>query len=384
MKKKILFISEALWFGGIETALVNLLNQMDYDAYDVTLLLQWNIFDGDMRQRIPEACRLVIADRSGNYRFRRLYHLTEKSETPSRLHRAMMWATPAIRWLENRLYIRHVRAQMKEEHFDTCVIYSDRTAETAVRAIDADRYLLFYHHGAMRRAYHDEIGYKKAEKVITVSEKTFDALKAYRSRHAEKIMVLHNIVDIQSVLDKSREFPAELPEDAFNLVSCGRLTEAKGIDWAIRAMEILLARGYDRLHWWIVGGGPDESSLKAQAEAAGVSGHFHFLGMQSNPYPYIDAADLYVQPSRYENYSVVILEAMALCKPILATIPAATFQIRSGENGLLCDPDPDSIAQSIERLYLRREEREAYIRALENNSLEKQNEEIMSTLYRLL
>ena len=147
MKKKILFITEALWIGGIETALVNLLRRMDYDKYDVTcLILRGSL---ELADRIPPKCRLVVADRektitfSDAYKFSRLYHLTEHAENPSRLHRAMMWATPAIRWLENRLYIHYIREQMKGEHFDTCVIYSDRTAETAVRAIDADRYLMF-------------------------------------------------------------------------------------------------------------------------------------------------------------------------------------------------------------------------------------------------
>lgn len=295
----------------------------------------------------------------------------------------MMWAVPAIKWTENRLYIRYIREQMKGEHFDTCVIYSDRTAETAIRAIDADRYLMFYHHGAMRREYHDEIGYKKSEKVITVSEKTLDMLKSFRPPHADKIMVLHNIVDIENVLNKSREFSAQLSSDTFNLVSCGRLTEAKGIDWAIQTMQTLLQNGHKEIHWWIVGGGPDEQKLKTLAEEAGVCSNFHFLGMQSNPYPYIAAADLYVQPSRYENYSVVILEAMVLRKPILATIPAAQYQIQSGKNGLLCEADPNSIARSIEYLYLHRDDMDRYVQALTEHSLETQNNEIMNSLYDL-
>ena len=387
MKKKILFITEALWIGGIETALVNLLNRMDYEKYDVTCLVLRGCLD--LKGRIHPKCRLLAADRektftfSEPYQFSRLHHLTEESANPSRLHRAMMWAVPAIKWVENRLYIRYIREQMRGEHFDTCIIYSDRTAEAAVRAIDADRYLMFYHHGAMRREYHDEIGYRKSEKIITVSEKTLDMLRSFRPTHAEKIMVLHNIVDIEGVLAKSRAFSPDLPTDTFNLVSCGRLTEAKGIDWAIRAMQLLLDRGCTDVHWWIVGGGPDERKLKALAEEAGVTSHFHFLGMQSNPYPYIAAADLYVQPSRFENYSVVILEAMVLEKPILATIPAAQFQIQSGENGLLCQPDPESIAQSIEHLRLHREEMDRYARTLKENSLEKQNNDIMNSLYNL-
>lgn len=388
MKKKILFISEALWIGGIETALVNLLNRMDYEKYDVTCLVVRGSLE--MADRISPRCRLLVADRetvftfSEQYKFSRLYHLTEEAAHPSRLHRAMMWAVPAIRWVENRLYIRYIRAQMREEHFDTCVIYSDRTAEIAVRAIRADKYLMFYHHGAMRRAYHDEIGYRKSEKIITVSEKTLDMLKAFRSRYADKIMVIHNVVDIERVIARSKDLPVtEFPEDQFNLVSCGRLTEAKGIDWAIQAMRILLDKGHTDLHWWIVGGGPDEKMLKKLAEDTRVCDHFHFLGMQSNPYPYIASADLYVQPSRYENYSVVILEAMALCRPILATVPAAEMQIRSGENGLLCEANPESLAEKIEYLYLHREKMEKYVQALQDNGLDRQNEEIMDKLYSL-
>lgn len=389
MKKKILFISEALWIGGIETALVNLLNRMDYEKYDVTCLVVRGCLD--MAGRITPKCRLMVADRertftfSQGYRHSRLYHLTEKPENPSRLHKAMEWTVPAIRWVENRLYIRYIRKQMAGEHFDTCVIYSDRTAEIAVRAIRAEKYLLFYHHGAMRREYHDEIGYRRAKTIITVSERTLDMLKAFRPRYAHKMTVLHNLVDIECVIAKSRDIPpTSFPEEQFHLVSCGRLTRAKGIDWAIEAMGLLLSRGYDHLHWWIVGGGSDEEALKAQVKASGVGENFHFLGMQENPYPYIAAADLYVQPSRYENYSVVILEAMALHRPILATFSAAQTQITSGENGLLCEANPESIASGIEFLYRHPEEREKYVRALENNGLDRQNEYIMNSLYELL
>lgn len=388
MKKKILFISEALWIGGIETALVNLLNRMDYEKYDVTCLVVRGSLD--IADRITPKCRLLVADREKTftfpdaYKYSRLYHLTENCENPSRLHRAMMWAVPAIKWIENWLYIRYIREQMKGEHFDTCVIYSDRTAEIAVRAISVDKYLLFYHNAIMDKAYHDEIGYRKSRKIIAVSEKKAEELKSFRPRYADKYMTIHNLVDLDGVMEKSRKAPdIAFPEEAFNLVTCGRLAHQKAIDWAIQAMKALLDKGYHDLQWWIVGGGPDAEKLQKLIEEAGIGEHFHLLGMQNNPYPYIANADLYVQPSRYENYSVVILEAMALCKPILATIPAAEMQIKSGENGLLCEANPESIAESIEYLYLHREEMEKYVRALKDNGLDKQNEEIMDSLYRL-
>ena len=129
MKKKIIFISEALWIGGIETALVNLLNRMDYEKYDVTCLVIRGSLE--LAERITPRCRLIVSDREKAftfpeaYKYGRLYHLTEESKNPSRLHRAMLWAVPAIRWIENRLYIRYIRKQMKDAQFDACVIYSD-------------------------------------------------------------------------------------------------------------------------------------------------------------------------------------------------------------------------------------------------------------------
>ncbi len=384
MKKKLIFVSEALWIGGIETALVNLLNRLDYGRFDVTLLLRRGIFDGDLRQRLPEQCRLLVCDREdGSYPFSRLYHLTEETQNPSRLHKCMQWAVPAIRWVENRLYIRQVRKMLRGEAFDTCVIYSDVAAETAVRAVKADKYLMFYHHGAVRRVYHDEIGWRKADKIITVSERTMEPLQQAHPKYAEKITVVHNLIDIPGVQSRAKEFTPAFPEKAFNIVTCGRLSEAKGIDWAVEACRLLLEKGYDDLRWWIVGGGPEEGALRRQIEKNGISAHFHLLGMQNNPYPYIAAADLYVQPSRFENYSVVILEAMALGRPILATVPAGGVQIRRGENGALCPPGPEGIAEGIAHLYQNRQELEAYAQYLRRNSLEQQNQEILEKLYHL-
>lgn len=388
MKKKIVFISEALWIGGIETALVNLLNRMDYGKYEVTCL----VIRGDLEvaNRITSKCRLLISDREKTftfakpYRYSRLYHLTEYPAKSSRLHKAMMWTLPVIKWVENRLYIRYIQGNLRKEHFDTCVIYSDRTAETAVRAIDADQYFMFYHNAIIDKAYHDEIGYRKSKKIIAVSEKKEKELKTFRPKYAEKFMTIPNLVDLNDVINKSEgKMSVSFPNGAWSLVTCGRLAHQKAIDWAITAMKILLDKGYTDLHWWIVGDGPEKEKLRLQIEEAGVGDHFHLLGMKNNPYPYIAKADLYVQPSRYENYSVVILEAMALCKPILATIPAADMQITNGENGFLCEANPESIAKSIEYLYLHREEMARYVHVLKENGLERQNKEIMDSLYRL-
>ena len=386
MKRKLIFITEALWIGGIETALVNLLKRLDYGKYEVTCLVlraELNLAD-----RLPPECRLLVADRErGNsfsrpYRFHWISHLTEEPLDPSWRHKAMMWAVPVLRWAENRFYIRYVRENLRNEHFDTCIIYSDVAAETAVRALRADRFLLVYHRASMEKAWHDEIAYRKVEKIIAVSQRSAEQLRLFRPKYREKVVTIHNLTDLRNVRHLA-EGERVLPGEGFHLVTCGRLAEQKGIDWAIQACRQLLTEGYGDLHWWILGDGPLREFLRNQIQKVGIGGQFHLLGARENPYPYMAAADIYVQPSRSENYSVAILEAKALCKPILATIPAAREQICSGENGLLCEADPAAIATGIRYLYTHRGEMAKYVRTLENEDPEIENKQILEQLNQL-
>lgn len=389
MKKKLIFIAEALWIGGIETALVNLLNRLDYDRYDVTCLILRDC--QDMACRITPKCRLIVSDRQhpatfpDAYRYKRMYNLMEEPQHASKLRRGIWHILRLLlRAPEARRYAAYVKKQLNGEHFDTAVIYSDRTAETAVRAVSADRFLMFYHHGAMRREYHDTYGYKKADKIIAVSEKLAERLRLYRPQYRDQIIAVNNLIDTAGVREKSLEsLEAVFSKDCFNIVSCGRLSPAKGMDIAIAACARLVQNGYTDIHWWIVGGGPEEASLRAQIHVLGMEGYVTLLGMQSNPYPYIAQADLYVQPSRFEGYCGTILEARLLAVPILATRNAAEEQIVNDETGSLCDPNAASIADAAALLYREPERRQAFRDALRGHDFEQDNAAILQKLYAL-
>lgn len=390
MKKKLIFITEALWIGGIETALVNLLNRLDYDRYDVTVLL---IRDAqDMAGRLPKQCRLIVADRqhvatfAEPYRYRRLYNLMEEPQHATRLRR-WIWRVLrlTLRAPEARLYAAYLKRQLGGAQFDTAVIYSDRTAETAVRAVSADKFLMFYHHGAMRREYHDGYGYRRAEKIIAVSEALADKLRAYRPRYAGKIMALHNLTDVNGVRTKSLEAPEVVfPKGQFHIVSCGRLAEAKGMDLAVDACARLVADGCTDVHWWIVGGGPEENNLRQQIARLELDGCVTLLGMQENPYPYLRQADLYVQPSRFEAYGLTIAEAKVLNIPILSTeTDGGRELVANGTDGLLCRTDAQSIADGVERLYREPTLRQRFCQAQAAHDFEADNAAILQRLYTL-
>ncbi len=353
MKKKIIFVTRALWIGGIETALVNMLKCFDYDKYDVTLLIAEA--DLTMKEQIPSDCKVIIADREKCYDFKnkykhsKLFHLTEKSTNPSFLHRMMMWTVPIVKWIENRLYISYIKKNMSDVKYDTAIIYSDMVGELTVRAIKADKYLMFYHHGAMRRVYHDEIAYKKSEAVIAVSENLSEQLKAFVPAYADKIKVVHNVTDVEGICEKAKEpINDNFDETLFNMVSVGRVSHEKGMDIAIKTCAKLINEGFTQVRWWIVGDGPAMQEVKQVIADTHMENYVHTVGMKTNPYPYIKQADLYVQPSRYESFGLTIMEALILGKQVVATDTLGAKEILSENNAnTICPANENDLAELI-------------------------------------
>lgn len=390
MKKKIIFVTKALWIGGIETALVNLLKYFDYDKYDVTLLVLKA--ELDMLDQISPKCRVMIADREKTvtfqkrYRYSRLFHLTEETDNPSRLHRIMMWTIPMIRWTENRLYIRYIRRLMQEEQFGTAVIYSDVSGETAIRAIKADKYLMFYHHGAMRHVYHNKIAYKKCNKIIAVSAHQAEALKNFVPRYADKIVTVNNLADVKGIRAKSQEtIPEKFDKSYFNIVTCGRISKEKGMDLAVEACNRLITDGYKKIRWWIIGGGPAYNDVKKMVQKLNLESYVYMPGMKQNPYPYIAKADLYVQPSRFEGYPMSILEAVILKKIVISTNNmGAEEMLKNLKCGILCKIDSTDLAEKISSIISDLQYYDEKKQEMEGIDLMQKNRQILKQMETLL
>lgn len=388
MKKKVIFISQALWIGGIETALVNLLNRFDYDKYDVTCMIVQNSLE--MAERITPKCRLIVADRDfavsfdKPYKFSRLFGFIQKPQNASRL-RLAIWRVLQflLRALELRLYSHYIKKQLRNEHFDTAIIYTNRVSEIAVRALEADKFITFFHHGSFHREYHDIWGYKHSRSIVTVSDSIKSQFAQALPKYADKLTVIPNITDVEVIRRKSAETSVEYP-DGFNIVSCGRLDPVKGFDLAIEACKLLTDKGINDFHWHIIGGGPIEAELKKAAADSGAGEHIVFHGMQQNPYPYMANADLFVQPSRFEGYSLSIMEALALSLPIVATKAAAGEQITDGVNGVLCDTSAESIAEAVKNLYIGKDEANKYREYLRSYDFERLNNRIIADIESLI
>ncbi len=173
-------------------------------------------------------------------------------------------------------------------------------------------------------------------------------------RHAGlKRHVIYNGVDLVETREIKR--PIEYEQDKLNVACVGRLSEIKGLEYAVCAMvhedmpkEAVLS---------IVGGGPLAKRLEAQASRLGLMDRVRFLGFKENVMDYIGSCDVLLLPSLHEGLPYTLLEAMALRVPIVASAVGGLAEVLSDKvTALLVKPrDVAAIAGAIKWIHQNRE-----------------------------
>ena len=176
---------------------------------------------------------------------------------------------------------------------------------------------------------------------------------------APKLFMLENITSSAALKRRAEEFfPEEYQDGQTTLLSIGRLVQLKGFDMAIKAAALLKKEGLV-FRWFVIGTGGLKEELIRQIEDEQVSDCFILLGARENPYPYIENCTIFVQTSRYEGKSVALDEAKILAKPIVVTAyPTVGDQIINGDEGLITELSPESIASGIREMLEKRALRE--------------------------
>ena len=206
--------------------------------------------------------------------------------------------------------------------------------------------------------------YKRADAIIAVSQGVRDDLVNIFRVAGELVHVVHNPVDIDRIRSLSREtvheklFSGEVPV----ILSAGRLVKEKGFDCLIKSFSRLQQRCNARLV--ILGEGNEEENLRALSRELGIAEDVILLGYQDNPYKYMKHADIFVLPSRYEGFGIVIVEAMACGVPVVATKSYKGIEeiIEDERSGLLVPvADEDALAGAMFRLISYPEEKKRFI-----------------------
>ena len=196
--------------------------------------------------------------------------------------------------------------------------------------------------------------WNKFDYIMAVSEECKNAfVKKYPSLK-EKVKVMENITSPNFIRKMAEEDIEENIKkyNSFKLVSVARLSHAKGIDIAVKALKLLHDRGLTNIKWYVVGYGGDEEMIRKIIRENNLEDSFILLGKKINPYPYMKAGDIYVQPSRYEGKAVTVGEAQILGKPVIITnYTTAKSQVRENVDGYICELSVEGIANGIEKLY---------------------------------
>ena len=383
--RKILFVIPSMRIGGAEKSLVNLLNLIDLNEYDVNLLMFKP--EGDLLQQIPSGVHILETEPSLFYAYKCDKNVfSHKSGIRSEMLRIFSTGICKILYgdcARQKRWTKFYKALLPklDSEYDVAIGYLEGDASYyVIDKVNAKRKILWVHSNFDNIKKNEDVSvykeyFREADKVVSISDKCVQVLQDNYPDMRNKFVFLPNLTS--SVVLKNTAKAAideKFLKDIFNIVSVGRLTEAKGFDMAIDALKILKERKVP-VHWWIVGDGELRECLEKQVRSNGVEQYLTFLGSKSNPYPYMNNADLIVQTSRWEGKSVVLDEAKILGKPILATAYATVKdQVINGKEGVIVEMNAEAIALEIEHLIKDKSTLKSIQQYLMNHDYGNQNE----------
>ena len=365
MKKRIFIAIHYLEIGGAETSLIGLLNAIDYSRYEVDLFVYSH--QGELMRLIPKEVNLLPEIPK--------YAQIEQPMT-SVLKRGYVDVVLARLWAKVRFasYVRRVKPKDGSAVFQyvanavtPCLpslhhlgmydlAISFLTPHNIVlEKVQARKKIAWIHTDYSRICVNAVLelpvwnGYDYIASISPDVSRTF--LSVFPSLQG-KLVEIANILSPAFVRSRAEE-KADLSvfgDEAVKLLSIGRFTYPKNFDNVPDILRRIREQGIDA-RWYLIGYGGEESLIRQRIREAGVENYVVIVGKKANPYPYIQACDLYIQPSRYEGNSVTVREAQMLCKPVVVTdYPTAASQIQNGKDGVIVPLENAACAEGIVRV----------------------------------
>jgi glycosyltransferase involved in cell wall biosynthesis len=325
-RRRVLFVLPSLVGGGAERVMVVVLRHLDRSRFEPHLAVVNK--KGPYLSDIPED--VPIHDLGGG---------------------RVRYASPALLRLVWRLRPQAILSTLREVNLAVLVLKPlfPRGVKLIVRegiAVSADLDSGSQRQGFSRWLYRHY--YAAADKIICVAEYVRKDLAEQFAIPLEKMVTIYSPADVQRIRELATANPNPYTGAGPHLVAAGRLSKQKGFDVLLDALALVRRTILAQLT--ILGEGPLEAELKAQAQKLGLLDSVCFAGFQTNPYPFFKHADLFVLSSRYEGLPVVLLEALSLGTPVVATdAPGGAGEILAGcSMGLLVPrSNAPALAQGI-------------------------------------
>lgn len=334
MKKKILFFHFDLGGGGAEKVLVNLLNNLNPDKYDITLYTVFNsgVYKDSLREHIK---RKTIF----NKQFKGFITMA-KLLSPGLLHKLFIREKYDI---EIGFYHR----------FPARVIGGCKDKETKTFAWVHSKMVSPKHFFTSYRSLKEANKiYHSFDRVAFVAESAKDEFLKQTGWNDIDCQVVHNVMDINDIVSQSQqEIEIKLDKDILNLCSVGRLTDLKGYDRLLKSFASLAKEGYTDWHFYLLGKGEEEACLRQLVKDFDLDSNVTFLGFNTNPYKYVSKMDLFVCSSLVEGYSTAVAESVVVGVPVLTTNCSGMHEILGDEAGLIVDNSLEGLTDGLKTVF---------------------------------
>lgn len=374
-KKRILIVTHALELGGAERSLIGLLDAIDKEKYRVDLFLLRH--EGELLKMIPDKINLLPEIPAYTVLARPMLQILKEKHIL--LCMARMFGKIKALLYDKRHRYKDSGVALEYSHKYTCFLMPEIQPQIEY---DAAISFLTPHYFVKKKVHaRKKIAWvhtdytsvpvnRKSESVMWGAYDTIVAISnaaanAFRKTFIDiksHIIVIENILP-QRLIERQAEEKCELSDSCFKILSIGRFCIAKNFDNVPDICRRLIEMGVD-VKWYLIGFGNDEELIRQKISENKMENRVIILGKKSNPYPYIKACDLYVQPSRYEGKCVSVKEAQMLGKPVIITAYAtASSQLENEVDGVIVPMDNETCSLEIAHLIKNKEK----MNALSNN-----------------
>lgn len=342
--KKIIVFSHGNDAGGIERSMIEFLKFITSDSRNKVDIYLWKSNER-LRSMLPSGLDLIDR-RLSPYAIR-------ECRTFSRFYEYTKFRFLRLFGLETKSF------KTIDDCYDIAISYTQvgYSPYYVIDRVKARKKILFYHHGSYDKTGIDKRRdlryYSKFDAIVTMSEANVTMLSAHFPELKGKIVCIGNLIDPEEIAIKATEQIEDYNLNALKeplITTVARISEEKGQKIAFEAARILKNEGYE-FRWFFVGVGPDLKDCKSFLVENNLSDVCIMAGYRKNPYPFMKAADIYVQPSLVESYSITIREAAVFGCPVIASSLPAVEEARDDVFGLITvEPAAERIAKEIKLL----------------------------------
>lgn len=339
--KKLLFSAVNLDVGGIEKALVTLLNyladQKDEDSsqgcknkYEITLVLEkkQGLFLDTLNPNIkvmeytPNSNKIVL--------IRKIINLFKQIQFKAKYKNKYNFACAYATYSLPASFVARTASKNSAlwVHSEYLTLLGN----------NKERYIKFF----------KSVKSSKFKKIVFVSNNARSIFTNIMKSQSNKSDVIYNLIDYKEVINKSKEKVTDIKkEKVYTFLNVGRHTEEdKKISRIIEAAKKLDEEG-KKFRILLVGTGRDTESYRAIVRKYNLEDKILFLGQKRNPYPYYNIADSFLLTSEYEGFPVVYIESMILGLPIITTDVSDSKEIIQNRFGIVTSKDMESIYDAM-------------------------------------